>query len=93
MVNYLVAIDESENARAAFFTALSLIKNKQEDQLFLLGVVDDMKVYAWHSHGGMNCAASDRDAHNLLQFLLPCMWKLRTPKSTTVCCCCSDMPA
>lgn len=37
----MVAVDESENARSAFFAALKLIQ-KDKDHLILITVVDDL---------------------------------------------------
>lgn len=43
MVRVLVALDESENARTAFLTALTLINQEREsDQIFLLSVCEDV---------------------------------------------------
>lgn len=38
MVNYLVAVDASENARAAFHTALNMMK--PEDHIYIMGVCE-----------------------------------------------------
>lgn len=38
-MNYLVALDSSENSKVAFYEALNLIKDKEKDQLFLIGVI------------------------------------------------------
>jgi len=46
MVNYLVAVDASKNAKAAFYTALNTM-NKQQDHLFVVSIVKDIEpVYA-----------------------------------------------
>ena len=41
MVSYLVPVDGSANAKAAFFTCISMM-NKSRDKLFLLAVVKEM---------------------------------------------------
>jgi len=43
MVNYMVAVDDSENAKWAFFTALNMMK--KEDELSLICVGEDTTLY------------------------------------------------
>jgi nucleotide-binding universal stress UspA family protein len=49
-MNYLVALDSSENSKVAFYEALNLIKDKEKDQLFLIGVIDEVKIFAWETY-------------------------------------------
>jgi hypothetical protein len=44
MVRYMVAVDGSNNAKAAFYTALFMM-NKETDELIILHVVERIKGY------------------------------------------------
>ncbi len=59
MVNYMVCLDGSDNSKAAFYTTIAFMKKQQptlntenKDHLFLLNVVDDVRVSNsyWWSH-------------------------------------------
>lgn len=51
MANYLVAVDASDNAKAAFYTAISMLKQKDKDTLYILSVVEDFQSIGMLSHG------------------------------------------
>src|SRR3989338_1157069 len=53
MSKYLLAVDESEQARSAYNLAISMI-NKQTDQLFLLNVREPAPLPVWMSLEGLD---------------------------------------
>jgi len=49
-VNYMVAVDDSENARAAFYQAVTMI-NRDRDHLYIIAVAEDTLKYAFVTPG------------------------------------------
>lgn len=44
-MKYLVAVDGSSNAKAAFYTALSLAQRSTDAELFILTVIDEIDTH------------------------------------------------